>query len=142
MRVLAKVGEASLKGRNRRFFLDTLRRNLKATLAGVDARVEDGGSVTAIAVPDVQTAEEVGARLERVFGFAAASTCLACQRDPEAITAAALRVIARRLPATFSVRVRRRDKKFPLTSQDLERDDRSSDPEEHVPAARGRPQQA
>ena len=32
--VLAKVGEASLKGRNRRHFLDALRRNLKAALAG------------------------------------------------------------------------------------------------------------
>ena len=40
VRVLAKVGEASLKGRNRRHFLDALRRNLKAALAGVDARVE------------------------------------------------------------------------------------------------------
>jgi hypothetical protein len=70
VRVLAKVGEASLKGRNKRFFLDTLRRNLKAALQGVDARLEDGGSVTAIAVPDEGVAEEVGARLERVFGFA------------------------------------------------------------------------
>jgi thiamine biosynthesis protein ThiI len=122
VRVLAKVGEASLKGRNRRFFLETLRRNLKATLAGVDARMEDGGSVTTIAVPDQQAAEEVGARLERVFGFAAASTCLACERDPDAITAAALRVIAHRRPASFAVRVRRRDKGFPLTSQDLERE--------------------
>ena len=60
--------------------------------------------------------------LERVFGFAAASTCLACERDPEAITEAALRVIEQRRPATFSVRVRRRDKRFPLTSQDLERE--------------------
>ena len=34
VRVLAKVGEASLKGRNRRQFLDPLRRNLKAALAG------------------------------------------------------------------------------------------------------------
>jgi tRNA uracil 4-sulfurtransferase len=122
VRVLAKVGEASLKGRNRRYFLETLRRNLKATLAGIDTRLEDGGSVTTIAVPDQQTAEEVGARLERVFGFAAASSCLACDRDPEAITAAALRLIDERRPASFAMRVRRRDKGFPLTSQDLERE--------------------
>lgn len=122
VRVLAKVGEASLKGRNRRFFLDALRRNLKAALSGVDARVEDNGNVTTIAVPDQATADEVGARLERVFGFAAAATCLACERDPEAITAAALRMIDARRPATFAVRVRRRDKGFPLTSQDLERE--------------------
>jgi thiamine biosynthesis protein ThiI len=121
VRVLAKVGEASLKGRNKRFFLETLRRNLKAALAGLDARLEDGGSVTTVAVPDERTADDVAARLERVFGFAAASTCLACERDPDAITAAALRVIDERRPASFAVRVRRRDKAFPLTSQQLER---------------------
>ena len=59
-RVLAKVGEASLKGRNRRFFLDALRRNLKAALDGVDARVEDGGSVRRSRCRTRQTAEEVG----------------------------------------------------------------------------------
>jgi thiamine biosynthesis protein ThiI len=122
VRVLAKVGEASLKGRNRRFFLEVLRRNLKATLAGVDARLEDGGSVTTIAVPDHATAQEVADRLERVFGFAAASTCLACERDAEVISSAALGVIGQTNPASFAVRVRRRDKSFPLTSQDLERE--------------------
>lgn len=122
VRVLAKVGEASLKGRNRRFFLDTLRRNLKSALAGLDVRTEDGGSVTAITVADEGAAAEVGARLERVFGFGAASTCLACERDPEAIAAASLQIIERTRPASFAVRVRRRDKSFALTSQDLERE--------------------
>jgi thiamine biosynthesis protein ThiI len=122
IRVLAKAGEASLKGRNRRFFLDTLRRNLKAALAGVDARIEEGGSVTTVVVPDEQSADEVGARLERVFGFAAASICVACERDPQAIARAAIRAIERHSPRTFAVRVRRRDKRYPLTSQELERE--------------------
>jgi thiamine biosynthesis protein ThiI len=121
IRVLAKVGEASLKGRNRRYFLDTLRRNLKAALPGIDARIEEAGSVVTIAVPDELRADEVGSRLERVFGFATASVCLACERDPEAIAAAALPTFERARPQTFAVRVRRRDKTFPLTSQDLER---------------------
>jgi thiamine biosynthesis protein ThiI len=119
--VLAKVGEASLKGRNRRFFLDILRQNLKATLRGLDARVHDGGSVVKIAVPGEQVANEVGSRLERVFGFATASVCVACERDAEAMAEAALPTFDRLRPETFAVRVRRRDKSFPLTSQDLER---------------------
>jgi tRNA uracil 4-sulfurtransferase len=121
VRVLAKAGEASLKGRNRRYFLDTMRRNLKAALVGVDARIEDGGSVTTIVVGDEAVAEAVADRLERVFGYAAASVCLACERDPDAIADAALRSIERLRPQSFAVRVRRRDKRFPLTSQDLER---------------------
>jgi thiamine biosynthesis protein ThiI len=120
--VLAKVGEASLKGRNRRHFLEALRRNLKAALAGVDARIRDGGSVVAIEVPDEMAADEVGNRLERVFGFANASVCLACERDSDAIAQAALVSFERAQPATFAVRARRRDKTFPLTSQDIERE--------------------
>jgi len=119
--VLAKVGEASLKGRNRRHFLDQLRRNLKAALRGLDARVLDGGSVLRIAVPGETEAGEVAARLDRVFGFAKASVCLACEREPEAIADVALTAFERIRPSTFAVRARRRDKSFPLTSQELER---------------------
>ena len=120
--VLAKVGEASLKGRNRRHFLDTLRRNLKAALAGVDARIENGGSVLVIPVQDELVADEVASRLERVFGFAVASVCLRCERDVERIADVAMVAFARAQPETFAVRVRRRDKSFPLTSQQLERE--------------------
>ncbi len=119
--VLAKVGEASLKGRNRRRFLDVLRSNLKATLAGLDARIETGGSVLVIAVPDEVAAGEVASRLERVFGFAAAAVCLRCEREVDQIADVAMLAFERRRPDTFAVRVRRRDKTFPLTSQDLER---------------------
>jgi tRNA uracil 4-sulfurtransferase len=121
VRVLAKVGEASLKGRNRRRFLDALRRNLKAALSGLDARIETGGSVLVIAVRDELAADEVASRLERVFGFAAASVCLRCERDVERIADVAMLAFERRRPQTFAVRVKRRDKAFPLTSQDLER---------------------
>ena len=120
--VLAKVGEASLKGRNRRQFLDALRRNLKAALAGLRARVESGGSVLVIPVSDELAADEVASRLERVFGFVNASVCLRCERDVERIADVGMVVFARVRPETFAVRVRRRDKAFPLTSQQLERE--------------------
>jgi len=119
--VLAKVGEASLKGRNRRYFLDVLRANMKAALRGVDAPILDGGSVLRIAVADEIVADEVASRLERVFGLANASVCLSCERDPEAITRTGLVAFERARPASFAVRVRRRDKAFPLNSQELER---------------------
>jgi thiamine biosynthesis protein ThiI len=118
--VLAKVGEATLKGRNRRQFLDALRRNITAALRGVDARLEGGGSVIRVAVPDEEVAVEVGARLERVFGLANASVCRAADRDPEAIADVALLAFEGARPASFAVRVRRRDKSFRLTSQALE----------------------
>jgi tRNA uracil 4-sulfurtransferase len=120
--VLAKVGEAALKGRNRRHFLETLARNTVAALSGTNARLRDGGTVLRIAVSGEQAAEEVGSRLERVFGLAKASVCLICERDPDTIADTALVAFERARPRTFAVRVRRRDKSFPLTSQDLERE--------------------
>ena len=120
--VLAKVGEAALKGRNRPHFLDALRNNLRATLKGVDARVETAGSVSIIAVPDEQAAREVASRMSRVFGYATGSICVCCERDPQAIADVAGTAIARCEPRSFAVRVRRRDKTFPLTSHDLERE--------------------
>ncbi|MGH2980276.1 MAG: tRNA uracil 4-sulfurtransferase ThiI [Solirubrobacterales bacterium] len=119
--LLAKVGEASLKGRNKRHFLDALRRNTRAALRGLDARVEGGGSVFVVPVPDELTAAEVASRLERVFGFVTGSVCLRCERDPERIAEVGMVAFARAQPRTFSVRVRRRDKSFPLTSQEMER---------------------
>jgi thiamine biosynthesis protein ThiI len=120
--VLVKVGEASLKGRNRRYFLEVLRRNLRAALRGLGARLEGGGSVLRILVPDERVAHEVEGRIERVFGIITASVCLACDRDSGAIASVALDRIALESPGTFAVRVRRRDKGFPLTSQQLERE--------------------
>jgi thiamine biosynthesis protein ThiI len=119
--LLAKVGEASLKGRNKRHFLEALRRNTRAALRGLDARVEGGGSVFMVPVPDELTAAEAASRLERVFGFVTGSVCLRCERDPERIAAVGMVAFARAQPRTFAVRVRRRDKSFPLTSQELER---------------------
>ena len=119
--LLAKVGEASLKGRNKRHFLDALRRNTRAALRGLDARVEGGGSVFLIPVPDELVAAEAAARLERVFGFVTGSVCLRCERDTERITEVGMVAFARAQPRTFAVRVRRRDKAFHLTSQEIER---------------------
>jgi thiamine biosynthesis protein ThiI len=119
--LLAKVGEASLKGRNKRHFIDVLRRNTRAALHGLDARVEGGGSVFVVPVPDELTGAEAAARLERVFGFVTGSVCLRCEREPERIAEVGMVAFARARPRTFAVRVRRRDKTFPLTSQDLER---------------------
>jgi thiamine biosynthesis protein ThiI len=122
LRILCKVGEAALKGRNRRVFLDVLRRNLKAALAGTNARVEGGGSVFVVSVPDAPGVDETAGRVERVFGFVTASVCVRCERDPAAIADLGVGTLAGERPQSFAVRARRRDKSYPLTSQDLERE--------------------
>jgi thiamine biosynthesis protein ThiI len=78
--------------------------------------------VIRVAVPGEEVAAEVGSRLERVFGLANASVCLAAERDAAAIAAVAMLAFERARPDSFAVRVRRRDKSFRLTSQELERE--------------------
>jgi adenylyl- and sulfurtransferase ThiI len=60
--VLAKVGEASLKGRNKRMFIDALKRNMNAALDGL-ARVRSGGSVLEIPLESEDAAAAVASRL-------------------------------------------------------------------------------
>ena len=83
--------------------------------------MEGGGSVFMIPVPDELIAAEAASRLERVFGFVTGSVCLRCERDTERIAEVGMVAFARAQPRTFAVRVRRRDKSFPLTSQEIER---------------------
>ena len=123
VRVLAKVGEASLKGRNRRYFLDTpaaqpeggaggSRRPHRRRRLGDDDRGSRRGASPTRSAPGSSASSD--SPTPRSASPASAT--------PEAIATAALLAFERARPASFAVRVRRRDKSFPLTSQDLERE--------------------
>lgn len=122
-RVLVKVGEIALKGRNRGRFYAALRRNLRAALKGLPGvRLVESGSVLVVGVPPHVAADDVCGRVERVFGISAYAVARRCERDVEDVADAALPLLTSSQPATFAVRVKRRDKSFPLTSNELERE--------------------
>ncbi|GGL09540.1 putative tRNA sulfurtransferase [Sphaerisporangium melleum] len=128
--VLLKLGEVVLKGRNRELFERRLQNNIRAALKDIGIRVDvrQRHGVIAILLPEgttVETADAVAHRLTDVIGLVWVHRAWRVAKDPDAVTAAALELVAGRPEverrATFAVRSRRRDKRFPLRSNELDR---------------------
>ncbi|MEV7968572.1 tRNA uracil 4-sulfurtransferase ThiI [Sphaerisporangium sp. NPDC088356] len=128
--VLLKLGEVVLKGKNRELFERQLQMNIKSALksSGVKVDVRQRHGVIAILLPEgtgVETADAIAARLTDVMGLVWIHRAWRVAKDPDAVTAAALELVAGRpeveRKATFAVRSRRRDKRFPLRSNELDR---------------------
>ncbi|GAA3426550.1 tRNA uracil 4-sulfurtransferase ThiI [Streptosporangium sandarakinum] len=128
--VLLKLGEVVLKGDNRELFERQLQSNIKAALKGfglkLDVRQRHG--VIAIFLPDgtgVEVADEVARRVACVPGLVWVHRAWRVEKDPGAVTKAAIELLADREDVrrgvSFAVRSRRRDKRFPLTSMQLDR---------------------
>jgi thiamine biosynthesis protein ThiI len=125
--VLLKLGEVVLKGRNRELFEMRLRSNIKAALKDYSVDIRQRHGVIALFLPKgtgVEVAEAVATRVADVPGLVLVHLAWRVPKDPDAVTKAAIELIrdsdevARR--ARFAVRSRRRDKRFPLTSNQLD----------------------
>lgn len=122
--VLLKHGEAFLKGHNRHRFVKRLHDNLRVALRGVGGStwIKTAQNVTVLGgqVPQEALVE----RARRVIGFNSVAPAVRVPSTLETITAAAVDALgalhAARPVRGFAVRVRRRDKEFPLTSSRLE----------------------
>ncbi|MCW2881738.1 MAG: thiamine biosynthesis protein ThiI [Sphaerisporangium sp.] len=128
--VLLKLGEVVLKGKNRELFERQLQMNIKSALksSGVKIDLRQRHGVIAILLPEgtsVETADALAERLTDVMGLVWVHRAWRVAKDPDAVTAAALELVAGRpeveRKATFAVRSRRRDKRFPLRSNELDR---------------------
>ncbi|MCS7172252.1 MAG: tRNA 4-thiouridine(8) synthase ThiI [Armatimonadetes bacterium] len=121
--ILVRYGEIGLKGRNRGFFLRHLERNLRARLADLGGEVENQFDRFVVRAPQDQ--EEAVARITRTFGVVSASPALLVPAELQAIEEAAVeamrRALGNRTTATFRIRARRSNSRFPLRSVDLER---------------------
>ena len=121
--VIVHYQEIALKGRNRPWFIARLARNIRAVVKGLDVtavRVLMGR--IELALGPSATWEEVRERLSTVFGIANFSKAGRAPLDVEAIAAAILKDLGPENPPTFRVSARRADKRFPLTSPQIERE--------------------
>jgi thiamine biosynthesis protein ThiI len=126
--VLLKAGEIFLKGRNRQQFERLLQTNVRNAVrrAGVPAELTQREGVLVLRVPrdGIAAAEHavavrrVAAQVADVPGIARVCQALRVDKTPEAAVAAALALTS---PASgsFAIRSRRRDKRFPVTSEKL-----------------------
>jgi tRNA uracil 4-sulfurtransferase len=126
--VLLKQGEIFLKGRNRLQFERMLQANVRGAMrsAGLPAEVSVREGVLVLRVPrDGRTPAEhadvvdrVAERTADVPGIVRVCRALRVDKTPEAASAAALALTSADSGA-FAVRARRRDKRFPVTSEQL-----------------------
>jgi thiamine biosynthesis protein ThiI len=115
--------ELALKGKNRPWFIGRLVRNLRRALADLDV-VEVRALMGRIEVklgPDTSR-EQAGDRIRRTFGIANFSYARRTALDLSVITRAILGDLADHTCRSFRVSVRRADKRFPMTSPQVERE--------------------
>jgi thiamine biosynthesis protein ThiI len=120
-RVIATTGEISLKGENRRWFEKALTTNVAKALADLPvAAVKRPSWRVLVEFSEPVPFREVARRLSTVFGLGAIMAAEHAGRDLEAARAAIGRRLAGLAPASFAVRCTRSDKRFPMTSPDIE----------------------
>ena len=122
---IVHYGELGLKGRNRPQFEKRLAHNMRVALRDLgQVKVQLHRGYMAVEVADEAPPERVEQRLAGIFGIAYFAPALAVPQEMGAITEAALQ-LARRVitpDTSFKVQARRADKRFPVTSMDLNRE--------------------
>jgi thiamine biosynthesis protein ThiI len=119
--------ELALKGRNRPYFEGKLVRHIRLALKKLGiARVEPLQGRIRVVLKDEAPWEPIRERLGRVFGIANFSLAHSIpldirEPDLDALKAAVGEAVHGRSFATFRVSTRRADKRFPLTSMDVDR---------------------
>lgn len=118
---LLRYQELALKGKNRPWFQRHLVQHLRKALAGLGVREVRApmGRIELVLKPDASV-DEVRHRLQYVFGLANYSVATRVAPDYDAIESGVLRDLPDTTPASFRVKVRRADKRFPLRSPAIE----------------------
>ena len=121
--IVVHYQEIALKGKNRPWFLGRLVRNLRRALSDLDI-IEVRALMGRIEVrlgPGASR-EAAGERVRRTFGIANFSFARRTVLDIDAIARAILDDLGERTCRSFRVSVRRADKRFPMTSPQVERE--------------------
>jgi thiamine biosynthesis protein ThiI len=121
--VIVHYQEIALKGKNRPWFVARLVRNLREMTADLGVREIRVlmGRIEIVLGPGAEWAR-VKDRLGRVFGVGNFARAGRAPLDVEAIAAEILKDLDATNPSSFRVSARRADKRFPLTSPQIERE--------------------
>ena len=121
--IIVHYQEIALKGKNRPWFLGRLVRNLREAVADLDVTaVRPLMGRIELVLGAGATREQVGERIARTFGVANFSYAARTTLDLDTIAAAILEDLGDRSCHSFRVSVRRADKRYPLTSPQVERE--------------------
>lgn len=118
--ILCKYGELILKGANRSRFESQLIRELRRRAAHIGNFQIRWAQSTVYIEPqsDTEDVAEMYRQIKKVFGFASVTRAVACEKDMNAIFAAARAYLPEKLRGykTFRCEAKRSDKMFPLKS--------------------------
>ena len=121
--IVVHYQEIALKGKNRPWFLGRLVRNLKRALSDLDVvAVRPLMGRIEIQLGAGASRETAGERVRRTFGIANFSYARRTTLDIDVIARAILDDLRDRTCSSFRVSVRRADKRFPMTSPQVERE--------------------
>jgi thiamine biosynthesis protein ThiI len=121
--VVVHYQEIALKGRNRPWFIARLVRNIKTATADLDVRrVASKMGRIEVTLGSPEAWNEVADRLRHVFGIANFSKAALVPLDIDGLARAILEDLGDLEVATFRVSARRADKRFHLTSPQIERE--------------------
>ena len=121
--IVVHYQELALKGRNRPWFLGRLVRNLRDALADLDVRSVRAlmGRIEIVLGP-AASREVVSDRIRHTFGIANFSYAGRTGLDLDVVATAILEDLGDRTCGSFRVSAKRADKRFPLTSPQIERE--------------------
>ena len=121
--VVVHYQEIALKGKNRPWFVGRLVRNLRGAVSDLDVRaVRSLMGRIEIVLGAGATRDEVGERIRQTFGIANFSYAGRTPLNIDVLTVAILRDLGGRTCGSFRVSARRADKRFHLTSPQIERE--------------------
>ncbi len=118
--LLCKCGEIVLKGANRRFFEETLCKNIRFR-ARHFGRFEVTSTQSTVVIEPLEESADMDGLFEavsRVFGIVGISRCAVCEKDMDSIARTVREYVPPFLSGkkTFKVEAKRSDKTFPLNS--------------------------
>jgi len=121
--IIVHYQELALKGKNRPWFLGRLVRNLRRATSDLDVQAVRAlmGRIEMVLGPTASR-DAAGDRIRRVFGIANFSYARRTALDLDAVAASILQDLGDRTCESFRVSARRADKRFPLTSPQVERE--------------------
>ena len=121
--VVIHYGEIALKGKNRPWFVAKLVRNIRDSTRDLDIKEVRVlmGRIELVLGPDASW-EQVSERIASVFGIGNFARAGRAALDVDAIAKEILNDLGPENPASFRVSAKRADKRFPLSSPEIERE--------------------
>ncbi len=115
--ILIKYGELTTKKDNRKFFIDTLEKNIKALLTGENIVITKDRVRMYIECED---AKKIAKKLQKVFGIFSIVICYKVNNNIEEVLQKSLEIMDKS-KKSFKIETKRADKSFPIQSMEYSR---------------------